>query len=361
MSSPSFSICIPNFNYGHYIGDTIRSVLRQTHQDFEIIVTDNASTDQSVDIVASFDDPRIRLIRNRCNIGFAPNLQRATMFARNEFINLLSSDDLMRPDALERYAEAIVDQGGRRERTVLVSDAEVIDGQGRPSGEKLEALDGIDPTTFASRRLAAEETVRGGGARDVFRGKEVLGRVLRRLRTFAPFLTVVYHRSLWDAVEGYNAVRTIGPDKFFHYKLLALDPDVVYVHRPLFGYRTHASPNAVDQRSTLKQQADDYLYTIEYPDPFLADLGIRREELVRAFLDRVCLKAGLAHLASGYYTPAFQSWAFSLASYPAMALRRPRFYALAGLLATGPLARHVATLLRNLYGRRPANGHRGGC
>ena len=98
---PSFSICIPNYNYGKYIGQTIESVLTQTYQNFEIIVVDNASTDNSIEIIESFKDPRIKLYKNNYNIGFAPNLQKATSLATKEFINLLSSDDQMKPKALE--------------------------------------------------------------------------------------------------------------------------------------------------------------------------------------------------------------------------------------------------------------------
>jgi len=72
MNSPFFSICIPNYNYAQYIGETIQSVLDQTCQDFEIIVADNASTDESVSVVEGFHDARIRLVRNRYNIVFAP-------------------------------------------------------------------------------------------------------------------------------------------------------------------------------------------------------------------------------------------------------------------------------------------------
>src|SRR5690349_10985865 len=72
------SVCIPNFNYGRYLRAAIESVLGQSHQDFEIVIADNASTDDSVEVVESFRDPRIRLRRNRTNVGFAPNVDRTT-------------------------------------------------------------------------------------------------------------------------------------------------------------------------------------------------------------------------------------------------------------------------------------------
>ena len=64
-NNPNFSICIPNYNYGKYIGDTLKSVLSQTYQNFEVIVVDNASTDDSLEVVKSFKDDRIKLFINK--------------------------------------------------------------------------------------------------------------------------------------------------------------------------------------------------------------------------------------------------------------------------------------------------------
>ena len=72
-----FSICIPNFNYERYIGRTIRSVLEQSHEDLEILIADNASTDRSVEVIQSIKDARIHVRVNACNVGFAGNLDRA--------------------------------------------------------------------------------------------------------------------------------------------------------------------------------------------------------------------------------------------------------------------------------------------
>jgi glycosyltransferase involved in cell wall biosynthesis len=351
MAPPSFSICIPNYNYGRFIGQTIQSVLNQTYQSFEIIVADNASSDNSVQVVESFRDSRIRLVRNNYNIGFAPNLQRASMFAQNDFINLLSSDDLMNPTALETYAAILSERADTAHRTVLTSDAELVDAEGRVVGHVRKDRQAFDTVTLqgaeddAFMRVAPESFDRY----QTFAGLDVLKETLARLRNFAPFLTVVYPRSLWQAVEGYNAVRTIGPDKFFHYKLLAQNPDVIYVPTSLYRYRVHVSPNQEAQKTNIKQQLDDYLYTLEYSDPFLASLGLTREVLVNAFLNRVCLKNGLTQLVYGSYTHAFRMLACALAAYPKEAVRQKRFYTLLGLLACGPFAQRLARLFYGSY------------
>ena len=342
-SGPSFSVCIPNYNYAHYVGETIESVLNQTYQKFEIIIADNASTDASVRVIESFKDDRIRLIKNQYNVGFAPNLQRATMYAQNQFINLLSSDDLMKPDALATYADAIQEQGERADCTVLISDVEIVDGESNVVRRETRAKD------FAGRVVVPEGTPMPSPEKSLHRGHTVLANTLRKLETFAPFLTIVYPRAMWQALEGYHAIRTIGPDKFFNYKLLALDPDVIYFRKPLFQYRVHGSPNYKAQRQTLKQQIDDYLYTLEMGDDFLAPLGLTKADLIDSLLDKVCLKNGLTQLAFGSYTHAFRMLAFSLAAYPGQTLRKRRAYALGGLLAMGPLGSPVARLFYSAY------------
>ncbi|MEX2400645.1 MAG: glycosyltransferase [Rhodothermales bacterium] len=354
MSKPTFSICIPNYNYARFIGDTIQSVLDQTYSHFEIIVVDNASTDNSIEVVEKFQDERIRLIKNRYNIGFAPNLQRATMYANYDFINLLSSDDRLKPDALETYAEVLRSRGDRASRTVLMSDVEVIDSGG-------------DPLYTIATDIDSYESAVGGYADDglnntlevtVLRGHDVLATTLRQLRTFAPFLSIVYPKVLWKAIEGYNSVRTVGPDKHFNYKLLSQDPDIVYVRKTLFEYRVHQSPNEKAQQQTLKRQIDDYLYTTEFSDDFLASLGLLRDDLVRALLDNVCLKNGLTQLVYGTYTQAVRMLAFSFASYPKETLKRPRAYVLATLLMLGPIGKIIAKPLYALYRRLNGTGER---
>lgn len=348
--SPTFSICIPNYNYGRYLGETLESVLAQTYADFEVVVVDNASTDDSVEVVQRFADPRVRLVRNRCNVGFALNVQRATALARGDFVNVLSSDDRMHPDALASYAEALRSQGERASNTVLCSAVEVIDSQGRVTGALGRAAGSYEPV-----RLDPRVARTGAPPLRVDRGREVLAATLSRLRTFAPFLTITYPRPLWDRLEGYTGARTVGPDKHFNFRLLALDPDVVYLPRALFQYRVHGSANAVAIVTTLRSQIDDYLYTLEYGPAELAGLGIPPRGLAREFVDRICLRAGLGAALRGWVAQAFRLFAFALATYPGQACRSPRAYALGGLLLLGPLLPLLAPLWRRwLASRREA-------
>jgi glycosyltransferase involved in cell wall biosynthesis len=104
---PTFSVCIPLYNAEATIGETIESVRRQTFDDFEVVVVDDCSTDSGPSVVTGFRNPRIRLVRNERNLGYAGNLARCFELAEGEFVYLLGNDDILSPVALERTNEAL--------------------------------------------------------------------------------------------------------------------------------------------------------------------------------------------------------------------------------------------------------------
>jgi len=344
QNQPTFSICIPNYNYGHLIGDTLQSVLDQSYPHFEIIVADNASTDDSVAVVEKFKDPRIRLYQNRYNIGFAPNLQRVTQYAQNDLINLLSSDDQMKPGALETFVEVIQQAGADVNNVVLYSDTEYFDNDNRITGYQRKV-----PGAFDLQMLTSPPAPSPDLKFEVYTGRDVLKGALSRLRAFAPMLSTVYSRALWQAVEGYNNTRTIGPDKHFGYKLLGQNPQVIYIARALYRYRFLTSANFATQFSTLKQVSDDYLYTLEWSAKDLNALGLSQKGLIHTFIKKRVIEYALRQLGKGHYANGFRLFCYAFASYPGTALRIPKTYAVLGLLMMGPLSKVVAPLLFRAY------------
>ena len=95
--SPAVSICIPTWNRAGMVGDAIRSALAQTYRDTEVLVVDNASTDTTADVVASFRDPRLRYVRNDRNLGLFGNFNRCITLAQGKYLHILHSDDLIPP------------------------------------------------------------------------------------------------------------------------------------------------------------------------------------------------------------------------------------------------------------------------
>jgi glycosyltransferase involved in cell wall biosynthesis len=129
-----FSICIPNYNYERYLGSTISSVRDQKDVDLEILISDNASPDGSVALAHSFGDPRIQVHVNTVNVGFAGNLDRAARMASGEWMIMLSSDDLVRPDALSTYQKLIESLGPAAGGAVFSSVMDKISSDDRLIG-----------------------------------------------------------------------------------------------------------------------------------------------------------------------------------------------------------------------------------
>lgn len=100
--SPKVSVIIKSFNHEKYISEAINSILNQSFQDFEIVITDDASTDKSCDIIRGFKDPRIHFVGQQHNQGISLTMNASLNRARGEFIAILNSDDVALPDRLEK-------------------------------------------------------------------------------------------------------------------------------------------------------------------------------------------------------------------------------------------------------------------
>ena len=91
---PTVSVIIPSYNHEHFIRECIQSVLDQTYQDFEIIITDDCSTDHSVKVIESFNDLRIKLFKFQKNQGACVAANNCILHSKGKYIAMLSSDDV---------------------------------------------------------------------------------------------------------------------------------------------------------------------------------------------------------------------------------------------------------------------------
>jgi len=107
------SIIMPAYNRGYIISEALRGVSEQTFRDFELIVVDDGSTDDTAIVVEHFSDARLRYVRHEKNKGCSGAYNTGLRHAQGEFVAFLDSDDLWKPrklekdiDFLERHAEA---------------------------------------------------------------------------------------------------------------------------------------------------------------------------------------------------------------------------------------------------------------
>lgn len=96
------SIIMPSYNTGEFIKKTIQSVLKQTYKDWELIIVDDCSDDKTDEIVTKIKDERIIYLKNKKNCGAAVSRNRALRVAKGKYVAFLDSDDLWKPEKLEK-------------------------------------------------------------------------------------------------------------------------------------------------------------------------------------------------------------------------------------------------------------------
>lgn len=129
---------MPSYNSEFYIAASIASVIEQTHQDWELIIVDDASTDNSYNIISEFSkkDKRIKCMTHSRNLGTGAARNTAIKAATGSYMAFLDSDDLWKPNKLETQLAYMA----TKKATVCFSSYELIDEQGKPLHKLVEAL-----------------------------------------------------------------------------------------------------------------------------------------------------------------------------------------------------------------------------
>ena len=124
------SIIMPSYNTASYIKETIQSVLNQTYQNWELIIVDDCSTDNTDEVLGTIKDPRIRYFKNDKNSGAAVSRNKALREARGQWIAFLDSDDLWMPEKLEKQIHFME----KNDYSFSYTNYEEIDVEGKKTG-----------------------------------------------------------------------------------------------------------------------------------------------------------------------------------------------------------------------------------
>lgn len=128
------SIIMPSYNTARYISETIQSVLAQTYSNWELIIVDDCSKDNTDEVVSEYlTDERIRYIKNDSNGGAAVSRNRALREAKGKWIAFLDSDDLWEAEKLERQIAFMKENGYHFSYTNYIE----VDGDSRPNGKRV--------------------------------------------------------------------------------------------------------------------------------------------------------------------------------------------------------------------------------
>lgn len=132
--SGQVSIIMPSYNTGRFISETIESVLAQSYSDWELIIVDDCSTDDTDEMIGQYlTDERIRYIKNKNNSGAAVSRNRALREAKGKWIAFLDSDDLWEPDKLKKQIAFMENNGYHFSYTNYIE----IDEESAPNGKSV--------------------------------------------------------------------------------------------------------------------------------------------------------------------------------------------------------------------------------
>ena len=105
--NPKISICLPTYNRAMSLKETLNRLLIQTYQDYEIIIGNDASEDNTREIIRSFKDDRIKYHEHKRNIGIYPNWNYLVHLAKGEYVSIYHDHDIYLPNILKRSVDIL--------------------------------------------------------------------------------------------------------------------------------------------------------------------------------------------------------------------------------------------------------------
>lgn len=210
MSHPLVSVIIPNYNYGRFLAQTIDSVLAQNYPNIEIIVVDDGSSDESVEVLESYGD-KIKWFKQQ-NSGVSVARNRGIKESRGEFIALLDSDDVWLPEKIEKQIKLFLEDP---EIGLVHCGFVDFDNEGNRHAEHLDGMKG----RVAEDMLRYQRSViLGGGS------------------------AVVFKKKMFDEIGGFSLNISPAEDWEFYYQA-ARRCKVGFVAEVLMEYRIHGNNN----------------------------------------------------------------------------------------------------------------------
>jgi hypothetical protein len=211
--TPTVSFIVPCYRLAHLLKQCIDSILSQDYGDFEVLIMDDCSPDDTPAVARAFADPRVIYVRNEPNLGHLRNYNKGIGLARGKYVWLISADDYLRtPYVLRRYVEAM-------DRNPRIGYA-FCSGVGVKDGQEMGLL----------------EYARCGNGDWVMPGRRWLRRLLHGNTVLAA--SGMVRRECYETLGAFPLDMPWAGD-WYLWCLFALDHDVAYFDEPMVCYRQH--------------------------------------------------------------------------------------------------------------------------
>ena len=220
MNGPLISIVIPSFNQGKYIEDSIVSVLSQSYRNFELVIIDGGSTDESKDIIRKYESELAYWVSEKDN-GQTHAIVKGLQRCKGELFNWINSDDVLEPDSLLKVANAFI---ANNKPGLVAGDVRVF---GEGVGKRI--FKRINHHGITARTLGFGEMCQPG---------------------------MFYQTSILRDLgldEGKHYCMDV--DLFFKFILLSVNNRVAYVDEPVAGFRLHPDSKTISQQSSGNESA----------------------------------------------------------------------------------------------------------
>jgi glycosyltransferase involved in cell wall biosynthesis len=227
---PKVTFIVPCYRLAHLLPECVDSILQQTLQDFEILIMDDCSPDNTPEVAASFRDPRVVHVRNNPNLGHLRNYNKGISLAKGDYIWLISADDRLRvPYVLERYVSCMEQNPG--------AGYVFCPGIGLENGLETGLL-----------RYAFH-----GDEDRLFRGREFFVKLLKGNSILSA--SGMVRREVYEKLDAFPLDMPFGGD-WYLWLLFALHYDVAYLGEPMVLYRQHSM-----SMTNLLQESDPRICT----------------------------------------------------------------------------------------------------
>lgn len=215
---PTLSICIPTYCGANFLGATIESVLNQDFTDYELLIIDDNSLDQTEKIVSLYPDKRIRYIKNSENLGPEGNWNKCLIEAKGKYFKLLPHDDMLLPNCLSRQIAAL-DNDINQSLALVFCSRHIID-----HNERVIATRGY--RTTKERVLLSHDVIQ----KSIRCGTNLIGEPG----------AVMFRKSLADKIGFFEGSIPYIIDLDYWFRLL-LNGNAYYINEPLASFRVISS------------------------------------------------------------------------------------------------------------------------